>query len=132
VTMLRFRLADASPSAALISQVRKLTALSISDIRHRVATGIPLLELTPFTNTWCEDRTRLVHLANLLESEEMPMTVSEVFDDGTESPVSAAMLRNLIAQFRDIELQIQRDTMLELGEIDDPSQFEPNDGDWTR
>ena len=129
---LRFRVTDAVPSAALISQLRKLTALSISEIRNRVTACAPLIELTPFTNTWHEDRAKLVDIANRIESEELPLTVTEVFDDETETPVSNTMLRNLIAHFRDIELQIQTDTMLELGEIDNPSQFEPYDDDWTR
>jgi hypothetical protein len=42
------------------------------------------------------------------------------------------VLQNLIGHFRHIELETQCDTMLELGEIDDPSQFSPYDDDWTK
>ncbi len=132
VTTLRFRVTNASPTASLISQLRRLTAFSISDIRDRVATGRPLIELTPFRNTWREDRAKLVDLANRIETGELPLAVTEVYDDETESPISPIMLRNLIAHFRDIELQTQRDTMLEIGEIEDPSQFQPYDDDWTQ
>ncbi len=83
------------------------------------------MEISAFTNTWREDRAKLVDVANRIESTELPLAVTEVHDNGTESPVSNVMLRNLIAQFRQIELETHRDTMLELGEIDDPSQFEP-------
>lgn len=88
--------------------------------------------MTPFENTWQEDRHKLVELANRIESEDLPLAVTEVDGDHRESPVSTLMLRNLIAQFRGIELDTQRDSMLELGEIDDPAQFEPCDEDWTR
>lgn len=131
MTTLRFRISG-DPSAPLISKLRKLTSHSIAEIRERIANGLPMIEITAFTNSWREDRERLVHLASCIESKELPLTVTEVFESGAESPVSSTMLRNLIAQFRDIELQTQRSTMLELGEIADPSEFEPYDDDWTK
>ncbi|MGV3484231.1 MAG: hypothetical protein ACO1RT_07425 [Planctomycetaceae bacterium] len=132
MSKLRFRVTDAPASASLVSQLQRLTDLSISEIRHRVVKGLPVVEFTAFTATWGEDRAKLVDVANRIESGELPLAASEVYDDGAESPVSKLMLRNLISQFRDIELDVQRDTMLELGEIDDPQQFEPYDADWTR
>lgn len=129
---LRFRVTHGSPSASLISKLRKMTSFSISEIRERVADGLPVIELTAFTNTWDEDRVRLVDIANRIEAEDLPFAVTEVYDDESESPVSNLMLRNLIAHFREIELQTQRDTMLELGEIRDPSQFTPYDDDWSQ
>lgn len=132
MTALRFRLTDVPLSAALISQLRKLAALSIAEIRNRVTIGAPLIELKAFSKTWHEDRTKLLEIARRIESGELPLSVTEVFSDQSEVSVSSTMLRNLISHFREIELQTQADTMLELGEIDDPSQFEPYDDDWTR
>jgi hypothetical protein len=132
VTTLRFRVIETPLSASLISQLRKLTSLSISEIRYRATAGQPVMELSAFSNTWQEDRAKLVDVADRIESDELPLVVTEVYESGTESPVSNEMLRNLIAQFRHIELETQRDTMLELGEIDDPAQFQPYDDDWTQ
>jgi hypothetical protein len=132
VSTLRFRLTDAAPSVAIISELRKLTSLSIAELRARAAAGLPLMEITPFTNTWHDDRAQLVDIARRIESGQLPLSVVEVFDDESESPVSTTMLHNLIQHFREIELQTQTDTMLELGEIEAPSQFEPYDKDWTR
>ena len=132
MSKLRFRVTDAPASTSLVAQLRRLTDLSISEIRHRVAKGLPVLEFTAFTATWDEDRAKLVDIASRIESGELLLAASEVYEDGAESPVSRPMLRNLISQFRDTELEVQRDTMLELGEIDDPEQFEPYDADWTR
>lgn len=132
MTTLRFRVPETSISAALISQLRKLTSLSIAEIRDRVATGQPVMELAAFSNTWQADRVRLVDIAKRMEAGELRLVVTEVYESGRESPVSSEMLRNLIAQFRHIELETQRDTLLELGEIHDPAQFQPDDDDWTR
>ena len=132
MTTLRFRVIETPLSASLISQLRKLTSLSISEIRYRATAGQPVMELSAFSNTWQQDRAKLVDVADRIESDELPLVVTEVYESGTESPVSNELLRNLIAQFRHIELETQRDTMLELGEIDDPAQFQPYDDDWTQ
>jgi hypothetical protein len=104
----------------------------MSEIRDRVKQGEPLLEVSAFTNQWQDDRHMLVDLARGIESKELPFTVTEVYEDGTESDVSATMLNNLLVHFRGIELQTQCDTMLEQGEIESPDQFEPYDQDWTK
>jgi len=104
----------------------------MSEIRNRAKQGEPLLELSAFTNQWQDDRHVLVVLARGIESNDLPFAVTEVYEDGTESDVSVTMLRNLLDHFRGIELETQRDTMLELGEIEDPDEFAPNDEDWTK
>jgi hypothetical protein len=132
VTTLRFRSTETTLSAALIARLRQLTQLPMSEIRDRAKQGEPLLEVSAFTNQWQDDRHMLLELARGIESNDLPFTVTEVYEDGSESDVSLAMLRNLIDHFRGIELETQRDTMLELGEIEHPDQFEPYDEDWTK
>ncbi|WP_145248888.1 hypothetical protein [Aeoliella mucimassa] len=75
---------------------------------------------------------KLVKIAKAIESGDLPFKVTEVYEDGSEADVSPTMLRNLIQHFREIELETQRDTMLELGDIEIPSQFTPVDDDWTQ
>jgi hypothetical protein len=104
----------------------------MSEIRDRAKQGEPLLEISAFTNQWQDDRHTLVDLARGIESNDLPFAVTEVYEDGTEIDVSATMLLNLLDHFRGIELQTQRDTMLELGEIENPDQFEPHDEEWTK
>ncbi|MBI1348958.1 hypothetical protein GC163_22020 [bacterium] len=123
---------DLSLSASLITQLRKVTNFSISEIRSRVINEEPLIQITPFSNSWNEDRSKLVEIVNHIKSAAIPFSISELTDDGTATPVSTEMLENLLSHFRDIELETQRNTMLELGEIDDPSEFEPDDADWTQ
>lgn len=131
MTTLRFRVRVPTLSAPNIFRLRRFTGLSIAEIRARASAGDPLLEITAFDNDWQGERLRLVRIANEIEAGELPLTVSESHQT-EESPVSLEMLRNLIAHFRQIELETQRDTMLELGEIGDPSQFVPYDDDWTQ
>ena len=108
-----------------------MTRLSIAEIRDRAASGTPLLEVTAFDRDWQDARVLLVRIAREIAAGELPLTVSEVHGS-SESSVSPELLSNLIQHFRGIELQTQRDTMLELGELDDPAEFTPYDEDWTR
>jgi hypothetical protein len=132
VTTIRFRSTETTLSASLIARLRKLTHLPMSEIRDRARQGEPLLEVSAFTHQWQDDRSKLVDVARAIESNDLPFAVTVVYEDGTESDVSVTMLRNLLDHFRGIELQTQRDTMLELGEIENPDQFEPYDEDWTK
>lgn len=128
---LRFRAAESTLPVALISRLRKLTGLSIADLRGRAASGETLFEIIPFNSDWEDRRTVLVQVARQIREGSLPLVVSEVYEDGTESPVSPEMLHNLIQQYRGIELDTQRSVALESGEIDDPDDFEPDDEDWT-
>lgn len=83
----------------------------------RPAQGVPLLEFSAFTNQWQDDRHTLVNLARGIEFNDLPFAVTEVYEDGTECDISVTMLRNILSHFREIELQTEHDTMLELGEI---------------
>ena len=132
MTTLRFRSTDTTLSAPLIARLRELTNLPMSEVRDRAKQGEPLLEISAFSNQWQDDRHTLVDLARGIESNDLPFAVTEVYEDGTESDVSATMLLNLLDHFRGIELQTQRETLLELGEIENPDQVEPHDEDWTK
>ena len=127
---LRFRSTETTPTASLLGQLRKMTTLSLGDLRARIAAGEPLFEITPFTGDWPEDRQRLVAITNDLAAGRLPLTVTDVHGDD-ESPVSPEMLCNLITHYRQIELETQRDTLLEMGEIESLDAFEPCDDNWT-
>ena len=122
MSVLRFRSADASPSASS----RLKTSPDHRSFNRRDSracfVGEPLLAITPFESDWEDVRTRLVEIARDIEAGVLPLTVSEAVDeeDDDDSPVSSEMLQNLIQHYRDIELQTERDSMLELGEIGDP------------
>lgn len=132
MTTLRFRLVERSPAAPLIAQLRTLTQLPISEIRGRAAAGEPIVEVKAFDQHWRDNRPKFVDIARRIEAKTLPLAVSELFDDGRETPVSPEMLRNLISGFREIEVQTQCDMMLESGEIESPDQFKPCDEDWSR
>jgi hypothetical protein len=130
MTVLRFRSEAPSLSSSLISRLRRLTQLSIAEMRRRAASGEPLLEITSFQGDWDRNRVLLAQLAKEIAAGTLPLSVAEVFADA-ESPMSPDGLRNLLQQFRQIETDTQMHTALELGDITDPSEFEPYD-DWTQ
>lgn len=129
--MLRFRSAESRPFTATIARLRGITGLSISDIRNRAAQGEPLVEIVAFRGDWKRNRVLLVQLAQGIEDGSLPLTVCEASESG-ELPVSSQVLRNLIQSYRQIELQTQTDTQLEIGEISSPNEFQPYDEDWTQ
>lgn len=131
LTTLRFRVTDSTVSTALLTRFRQLTSLSISEIRSRVIAGDPVFEITPFQSDWQDQRRILVQVARDISGGLLPLTVTEQFAS-REEPVSIEMLHNLIKHFRQIELETQRDTMLENGEIVAPSEFTTFDEDWTQ
>lgn len=100
-------------------------------MRSRVIAGDPVFEITPFQSDWQDQRRILVQVARDISGGLLPLTVTEQFAS-REEPVSIEMLHNLIKHFRQIELETQRDTMLENGEIVDPSEFTTFDEDWTQ
>ena len=131
MTTLRFRVSDSKVPVALLSRLRKLTSLSIAEIRSRAIESEPVFEITPFQSDWQDLRHKLVQVAHEITNGSLPLTVTERFAS-SEEPVSSEKLRNFIDHFRHIELETQRDTMLELGEITDPDEFIPYDEDWTK
>lgn len=129
---LRFRVAAGSLTTDLISRLRKLTSYSIAEIRQRAADGMPLVEIDPFRNSWQDNRRLLKQLADEIEAGTLPLMVFEEQGD-EEEPVSLPELRNLMQQCREIEIRRLRTTALELGAIQHPDEFQPDeDDDWTR
>jgi ABC-type Na+ transport system ATPase subunit NatA len=128
---LRFRYADTTCPTAMIPTLRNLTGLSIAEIRRRIAISEPLYEITPFRNDWQEKREMLVAIARGIEDDSMPLIVTEK-TNGVDTLVSLDMLKNIIQHFRQIELQIEIETMLKNGEINDPDEFISTEPDWTQ
>lgn len=131
MTTIRFRCVASALPASVISRLRAITNLSIAEIRERAAANEALLEITAFQGDWQERRRLLAAVARDIAAGALPLSMSLAHRNGEES-IAPQTLENLIQQFREIELETQTDTMLELGEIDDPSQFTPDDEDWTR
>lgn len=133
--MLLFRLSDSSPPVAVIARIRKLTSLSLADIRAHIANGEPLVAIEPFGNDWQDSRHLLVELSRAIDGGVLPLSVSESVGGigaSDECPVLPEMLRNLIQQYRETEMETEMHTDLELGRINDPTGFESNDSDWTK
>lgn len=131
MTTLKFRYSETVCPIAMISKLRALTGLSISEIRNRVANSQPLFEIVAFRNDWQKNRYKLVQITRQIQDGSLPLTVTEG-TNGANTLVPLAMLLNLIQHFRQIELETQTDVALETGDIDDPIDFVPSDEDWTK
>lgn len=115
----------------MIAAMRSLTGLSIADIRTRIATSQPLIEIVAFRNDWEKARYTLVRIAKQIEEGTLPLAVTEE-SNGFVTPVPISTLKNMIQHLRQIELETQTDVALETGDIDDPRDFIPRDTDWTQ
>ncbi|MGB7326810.1 MAG: hypothetical protein WBD31_18180 [Rubripirellula sp.] len=130
MTTLLFRYSSSTVPTAIVSRLRAITDLSISDVRSRVHDNATLVTITAFQNDWDEQRHLLVELSRGIDDGSLPLVVSEQFGS-TESPVSPVMLKNLIQTFRGIEIDTQIEKALEAGDIDDPADFVDDSEDWT-
>ncbi|NEZ68018.1 hypothetical protein D0962_35700 [Leptolyngbyaceae cyanobacterium CCMR0082] len=130
---LRFRYSEETLPVSLIKRLCDLTSLSIGELRSRVSTGESILSITAFENNWEEERVRLASVIHEIAGGSLPLSVSEVNDDNDddEAPIEAEVLVNILRHYREIELQDQRSEDLRMGVINDPSDFEPHDDDWT-
>lgn len=131
MTILRFRYAQTECPTSMIAALRALTGLSIADIRNRIATSQPLIEIVAFRRDWREARHKLVRVAKQIEEGTMPLCVTEE-SNGFMTPVPISMLKHIIAHLRQTELETQTDVALEAGDIDDPGDFIGTDDDWTK
>lgn len=121
---------DRSIDVRSMAALRRVCGYSIADIRDRVKNGHPLIEITPFENSWEQDRLKLVDLSNAITSDLLHLVAFEKDETGfTELPND--FLANWIQHLRNIELDIRRSTQLELGEIQSSDEFVSIDDDWT-
>lgn len=66
------------PSASLISRLRQLTGLGISEIKTRIGQGLPLVEYTLFENNHDEIASRLRAMAGLASETDGQIRVFEL------------------------------------------------------
>ena len=131
MSTIRFRLTELRPDAATLRDMGNLLGLTLQDVLQRASSNVPLFEITAFEGDWENDRETLVSLSNMLNKEGIPLVASEAYLE-SENAITAPELKNMIQQFREIELQTMKSTILEIGEIKAPSEFVPDDDDWTQ
>lgn len=127
---IRFRSSQERPNADELRVLRQFTNLGISEIRRRAEAGQSLLEFSAFDRDWQTNRIRLVEIVRGMANGSLPFTAIEVVSD-TEEDLSLQQLLERLRHLRSIEIETQMHTMLELGEIESPEEFEPYDDEWT-
>jgi hypothetical protein len=85
-----------------------------------------------FAGEWETERAALAKIYEHCSSNaERPYWIKESDEYGLDELLSPELLKKRIDHWRSIELETQMSTDLELGEINDPSEFIPHDDDWT-
>ncbi len=130
MTTISFRSSQENPSADEIRIFRRFTNLGISEIRRRAKVGQSLLQIVAFENNWQENRGVLAEIVRGMFDGTLPFLASEVVS-GVEEDIDTERLQARLKRLRDIELETQLHTSLELGEIKSISEFAPYDDDWT-
>ncbi|WP_165856875.1 hypothetical protein [Marinobacter sp. JSM 1782161] len=118
-------------SAADIAQIRKLCGSSISDIKQASQLRKALVEIEPFTTNWDAEKFYLAKLYRLLVGQA-PVPFEILEGDSIEDAefLSSEVYYSRLATFREIELEQQRLTDLEMGYIRSDEEFRPHDQDW--
>ena len=130
MTTIRFRPYNSKPTADELRKIRHFTDLGISEIRRRAESRQSILEFVAFDGNWQTNRALLVQIAQEMANGTLPFSAVEVVS-GVEKDIDIQQLRERLRHLRSIELETQMHTMLELGEIESPEEFEPYDNDWT-
>jgi hypothetical protein len=127
--MFRFRCSRNQPTAADLQALRKWVSLGIAEIRRRAAANEALFEVSALEGDWHSNRIRLRELYTGIKNNSLPLMVSEARGNVDET-LSLEKFYNRLRHLRQIELETQMHTQLELGEIGDRSEFQPYDEDW--
>ncbi|WP_336366437.1 hypothetical protein [Marinobacter sp. C2H3] len=118
-------------TATDIAQLRKLFGSAISDIKLASKLRKPLVEIEPFTTNWDEEKFYLAKLYRLLVGQaSVPFEILEGSSLEDAEFLSSGALYSRLATLREIELEQQRLTDLEMGYIGSPEEFRPHDQDW--
>ncbi|MBL4704936.1 MAG: hypothetical protein JKY54_10465 [Flavobacteriales bacterium] len=112
--------------------LRKVSDLSISEIKHAAINRTPIATFEQFGSNWETDRTVLAKLANnYIQEQNLPYQFALIEDSEIDEFLKPENLKNVLQSLRQIELETQRNTDLEMGYISNPLEFEPHDDDWT-
>ena len=129
----RFRSSERVLSAQVIHALRQFTVLDISELKARAASGRPLLEFPILDNNWQESRRTIKRLLARIERGELLLDITEYSEgDGfapQEEPLSAAALKERLHVLREINIEQDMASQLEMGYIKSPREYEPTDED---
>ena len=121
----------AALSAAMIAALRKMSNRSLAEIRNAAAAQSSIRDVDPFASNWQEERLFLAALArHYADDPEAPFTVRESDETGFEEMLDPGQFMARLKMCRDIELEQQMHSDLEMGTIASREQFVPHDAEW--
>jgi hypothetical protein len=119
-------------SAQQIAELRKLSGLSISEIRGAAAAQSSIRDVEIFGHGWHDERLFLSALSKqYANGASAPFTIRETDRSGLNEALSPEKLLARLKFWREIELEQQMHSDLEMGYISSPEGFVPHDSDWT-
>ncbi|MBU2709054.1 hypothetical protein KCM76_23865 [Zooshikella marina] len=114
-------------STADIKVLREITNESLSSIKEASIKGNSIIEYKFFEGDWENVRETLKQLYVRWENDPPPFTLIET---DTDELISIADLYSILKNARELEIQQQRNSDLEMGYINNPEEFEKHDEDW--
>jgi len=114
-------------SAADIKALREISNVSIATIKEASTKGYPIKEYEFFEGDWEDVRGILKRLYDRWANEKPPFTLIEA---DTDELISMTQLYNILKNARELEIQQQRNSDLEMGYINHPDEFKKHDEDW--
>lgn len=123
----------ATLSASMIAALRNISGRSLADIRRASAEQCSIRDVALFASNWQTERLFLAELARQYSGDpHVPFTVWEAdeagLDEDEELDPERFMARLKLC--REIELEQQMHSDLEMGYITSPEQFTPHDDHW--
>ena len=103
----------------------------MQDIKQASSKQSALIEIESFDSNWEENKALLSTLSKLYSGEgEVPFSIWSYESDNDFSILSPEQFNEYLKGLRSIEIETQRNIDLEMGHINNPSEFEPHDDDW--
>jgi len=95
---------DATVPARVLAELESASALAFSELRERIASGAPVLDVEMFTNDWYDSgAARLLDLLSGWEADDVAYILRETFTEpgdgevaGEASQITLDELRNMI------------------------------------
>ena len=132
MTLIRFKSASPQLSAEVLRELRRVTPLSISELRKRAERGEPLLDFQVF-HAWDETKRSMRRVLELIESGRLPLLIVEYRHPSgfpeREELLTPAQLRQRFEHWKQISNETQMHAELEEGYIQSPQEFIPSDED---
>ncbi len=124
MSSIRFRAGKKQLLPSELAAIRRASNLSISEIQRKALIAEWLFEIPIFSGEWPNSKPQLVNLLKAIQAGSLPLLVFEYSETTLEEQaLSITQAFQRLQYFRDIALEQDMRTQLEMGYISSPEEY---------